>query len=67
MFDIASSITYRINRDQLKDMEMEIFKLEFDHEPTTKMIELIMKDDDKMFKCFYDLRHEFNKWYFVAL
>ena len=67
MFDIAKSISYRINYDDLKEAEMEIFKLEFDHEPATKMIELFIDDGVKIFKYIYALRNEFNKWYFVVI
>ncbi len=67
MFDIAKSITYRIDHNKLKDAEMEIFKLEFDHEPNVKMIELIIDDGEKIFKYIYTLREEHNKWYFVVV
>ena len=67
MFDLAKSITYRIDQDKLKDAEMEIFKLEFDHEPNVKMIELIIDDKEKQFKYLYYPKKEFNKWYFVVI
>ena len=67
MFDLAKSITYRIDQNKLKDAEMEIFKLEFDHEPNVKMIELIIDDKEKQFKYFYYPKKEHNKWYFVVV
>ena len=67
MFEIATLITYDISRDDLKDAEMEIFKLEFDHKPKTEMIKLHIDDGDKIFSYFYKIKEEYNKWYFVAL
>ena len=67
MFEIATAITYYITQDQFKDAEMEIFKLEFDHEPETKMINLVVDNGEKIFKYFYYPKEEHNKWYFIAI
>lgn len=66
MFDLATHILYYVKEEDFKEAEMNIFGLEFDHEPKTKLINIIKENKDESKKYFYTLKEEHNKWYFVT-
>ena len=67
MFDLADTIGYWADVENYKEIESEIFKLEFDHEPKTKGIILHISSGGIVLTHFYVPREEHGKWYFVTV